>query len=439
LNALNDVAQHDIFDPVSHIQQDGSKMREAPPPGKVPFVIAAVILISLLAYGGYTHSEKKSAAEKTRIDSVNFVPTVHALTVKRIGTPITITLPGETRPFDTAKIFSRATGYIVERRVDIGSRVKKGDLMLRIAAPDVDAQEEQAKAQLGQMEALVVQSHAMVEQAQAGVDLAKVTNSRISKLAGQGWATQQNADTTHTGVASNGATLAAASAGVKVAEANVKAQKATVVRLSALRGFEDVLAPFDGVVSQRMVDIGDLVHADSVGNPLLVLDRDDVLRASVNIPQATAMGIADGLGAIVQVPQMSGRSFSGKVARSSVALLYSSRTLTTQVDIPNADHALRAGLFVDVTIAVPRTEVRVSVPAEALMFNEGGMQVAILDDQGKVLIQSVRIDRDLGTTVEIKDGLVGGEQLVVSPPADLHSGSKVNVEPQETTRRTASE
>jgi HlyD family secretion protein len=401
-----------------------------PPPRKLPFVIAALILGCLLALGAYHHWKQHSAAVATQQKAIDFVPTVRTFVAERVVKPIEITLPGETRPFDTAKIYARATGYISERLVDFGTRVKKGDLMLKISAPQTDAQYDQAKAQLGQLQAQLLQSNADVDKARANLALAQLTSNRIAQLAGRGYATQQNADNDSTSVQSAQASLESAQAGVKVAEANIKAQEATVEGLKSLQGFERVVAPFDGVVSQRTVDIGDLVHADSGTAPLLQVDRDDVLRASVNIPQAPALGVRDGLLADVRVPQMSNRLFKGKVDRSSVNLLYSSRTLLTQVDIANTDHVLRAGLFVDITFDIPRPQTIVTVPAEALVFNQGGAQVAVIEGGSRIQLKPVVINRDLGATLELKEGLAGGEVVVLDPPADLVDGSKVEIDAQ---------
>ncbi|POR42435.1 efflux RND transporter periplasmic adaptor subunit [Methylobacterium sp. V23] len=400
-----------------------------PPPGKAPFLIAAVAAIALLAWGGYGQMQRRAAASETQRKINSFVPAVRTATAERADKPIDITLPGQTDAFAKAALYARATGYIAERRVDIGSRVRQGDILMRIAAPDLDQQLAQAEAQTGQLEAALLQAKSMVDQAKANVNLANVTNTRTTTLAGQGWASKQNADNSQASVLSQAATLASAEAGVKVAQANIKAQAATVERLRALTGFKDIIAPFDGVITQRGVDVGDLVHADGSGTALLSMDRDDILRVSVNVPQNVAVGVKPGVDASIKVPQIADRTFSGKVERSSVALLTSSRTLTAQVDVPNGDGALRAGLYVYVTLKVPRTEPNVRVPAESLVFNQRGTQVAVARDDGTAQWRTVTIRRDLGTTVELGQGLDGGEEIVLSPPADLRDGQKIERKP----------
>lgn len=408
-----------------------------PPPGKTPFVLTAIAAVGLLAWGGYGQMERRAAAAETQRKMNSFVPKLRTATVERADKPIEITLPGQTDAFAKAALYARATGYIAERRADLGSRVRRGDVLMRIAAPDLDQQLAQAEAQTGQFEAALLQARSMVDQAKANVNLANVTNSRTTTLAGQGWASKQNADNSQASVLSQAASLASAEAGVKVAQANIKAQAATVERLRALTGFKEIVAPFDGVVTQRGVDVGDLVHADGTGTALLSIDRDDVLRVSVNVPQNVATGVRPGVVASIKVPQMPDRTFSGKVERSSVALLSSSRTLTAQVDVPNPDRALRAGLYVYVTLKVPRTEATMQVPAESLVFNQRGTQVAVVRDDGTVRWHGVTIRRDLGTTVELAQGaadqgLEGGEQIVLSPPADLREGQTIERQPAQT-------
>ncbi|KQP96506.1 efflux RND transporter periplasmic adaptor subunit [Methylobacterium sp. Leaf117] len=403
-----------------------------PPPGKVPFVLVALGVIGLLAWGGYGQMERRAAAAETQRKVNSFVPKLRTATAERADKPIEITLPGQTDAFAKAALYARATGYIAERRVDIGSRVRQGDILMRIAAPDLDQQLAQAEAQTGQLEAALLQARSMVDQAKANVNLANVTNTRTSTLAGQGWASKQNADNSQASVLSQAATLASAEAGVKVAQANIKAQAATVERLRALTGFKDIIAPFDGVVIQRGVDVGDLVQADGTGTALLSVDRDDILRVSVNVPQNLAVGVTPGVEAAIKVPQIPNRIFSGKVERSSVALLTASRTLTTQVDVPNQDGALRAGLYVYVTLKVPRTEANVVIPAESLVFNQRGTQVALAREDGTAQWRTVRIRRDLGTTIEVDQGLEGGEELVLSPPADLRDGQTIERQPPST-------
>jgi HlyD family secretion protein len=396
------------------------------PPRRRVFIVVGAVLIGLLALGAYGHWQTNASASQTQQQAESFVPTVRTAVVKSSDAPTAVTLPGQTQAFTVASISARATGYIAELRVDIGSRVKKGDLLVQIAAPDLDAQLAQAQAQLAQYNAAILQSQAQLKSAEASTKLANVTNQRTGTLAQQGWETKQNADNSSSNLATSTAAAAAAQAGIAVAVANSRQQQATVDRLTSLTSFERVVAPFDGVVTTRNVDTGDLVTADPTGGTALFsMAQDDVLRVAINVPQSSAVGVVPGLQAHVTVPEIPGRSFAGKVARSSVALLATSRTLTTEVDVPNGEGALRAGMFVNVSFDVPRQHPALMVPDEALIFNQAGMQLAVVQPDNTIKLSKVTIGRDFGTTVELAGGMSGGERVVLSAPANLADGAKV--------------
>lgn len=397
-----------------------------PPPGKAPFVLLLLAGIGLVGFGAYGHWQRDLEAAATLDRIRGLVPRVKTTLAQRAEGPLDLTLPGETRPFTTAAISARATGYIAERRIDIGSRVKAGDLLLRIAAPDLDQQLAQAEAQLGQLQAQRLQAQAQVEQARANATLANLTNTRTATLADQGWASRQNADTSQASVLSQAATLAAAEAGVKVADANIKAQGAAVERLKALAAFERVVAPFDGVVTTRNVDVGDLVRADNGGTPLLAIDQDTTLRIAVNVPQNLTQGVMPGVDASIRVPQLPGRSFTGAVKRSSVALQSPSRTLTTEVDVSNPDGVLRAGMHADVTLKVPRDKPGVIVPAEAAVFDKGKLRVAVVKDDGRVSWRPITLRRDFGHALEVGDEIGPNTPVILGPSPDLREGQPVD-------------
>jgi RND family efflux transporter MFP subunit len=402
------------------------------PPSRRLFFFVGLAIVAALAWGSYSRWQRDAAAVQTQRETLNFVPELRVAVAKRQDGPVTMTLPGTALPFDQARIFARATGYVAERRVDIGTRVHKGDLLLKIAAPDLDQQLAQAQAQLGQMQAALEQARATAEQARSDTELAEVTNFRTSHLAGQGWESKQNADNTRLGLASKQAAAANAAAGVKVAEANAQAAMATVQRLFKLTEYEKVEAPFDGVVTARNVDTGDLVKADdnNGGTPLFTIQRDDVVRVQVNVPQSGAVGLQNGLAAQVHIPELPGRTFEGYVARNSVALDAASRTMVAQVDAPNPDGVLKPGLYVSVDFAIPRTTPTVVVPTEALLFNGDGLRVAVVDDAGHVHMRTVTVYRDFGTSIELRDGLQGGERVALTPPADIVEGQQVKIAPQ---------
>jgi RND family efflux transporter MFP subunit len=404
------------------------RKREPPkPPRRGVFVMTGVVVLVLLILGAVGHWMTASRAAATQQDALDAVPTVQTAIARRVDAPEDITLPGQTEPFDTATIYARATGYIAQRKVDIGSRVHAGDLLVLIAAPDTDAQLAQAQAQLLQYQAALLQAQQSVQSAIATTKLAHVTKYRETTLAAAGWETKQNADnsTANFSVQSNG--VLSAEAGVRVAQANIAAQVATVNRLQALVGFERVVAPFDGIITARNVDTGDLVSADqNGGTPLFSIDRTDVLRVAVYVPQSAAIGMRDGLPADISVAEMPEQIFHGRVARSSVSLTASARTMLVEVDVANPDGALRAGLYAEVTFHVPRDHPGVVIPDEAMVFDAAGLHVLIVQPDGTVKARPIKIYRDFGISAELQSGLSGGETLVVNAPAELEDGGKVH-------------
>ena len=402
-----------------------------PPAGRLPArrlaVGVGVPIAVLIAIGVVGRIETDRAADET-VRQSEMAPEVQVATARRDDAPVTVSLPAQTASFDNASLYPRATGYIAERRVDIGSRVHRGDLLIRISAPDTDAQLAQAQAQVGQMEAALLQAQSTLKSAGDSKKLADITSSRTSTLAREGWSPVQSADNDRTTKLVSHASVRTAQAGIAVAEANLHAQEASVQRLQALVDFERVVAPFDGVITTRNTDIGDLVQADGNGGgtPLFTEASDDVLRTEVYVPQSEAVGITDGIPASVTVPEMPGRVFKATVSRSAVAVAADSRSMLTEIDIPNPDHLLRPGLFVNITFKVPRPHPVVTVPDASVIFNSDGLQVATVAD-GHAHMRHITIQRDLGTVAELSDGLQGGEQVIVSPPADLVDGAAVTV------------
>ena len=423
-----------IREPLPTGDEKVTPLGDARPPSRRLYFLVAIAVLGALAWGAYGRWQQREAAIETQQQLADFVPELRvAMAIGQDG-PAPLTLPGTVLPFDQARIFARATGYVAERHVDIGSRVREGDLLLRIAAPDLDHQLSEAEARLVQMEGTLDQAHAAAEQARSDAALADVTNTRTARLATQGWESKQNADSTRLGLASKLAAVNNAEAGVKVAEASIRAQEATVRRLRQLAQFERVEAPFNGVITARNVDNGDLVKADdnSGGTPLFAIQRDDIVRVQVNVPQSGAVGLQDGLSAEVHVPELPGRTFEGKVSRNSVALDAASRTMLAEVDVPNPDGALRPGFYVDVQFGIPRQVPTVLIPAEALLFNADGLRVAAVDDSGHVHLHKVSVYRDYGAKLELREGLKGGERVALSPPADIAEGQKVKVVAQPT-------
>lgn len=379
--------------------------------------LAIFVLLALIGAGSVHQIALRQSAQAAIVALEDRVPEVRVLPVIATMTPRTLSLPGNTQPFERATLYARASGYIGEREVDIGSRVKEGDLLATITAPEIDDQLSQARAQL-------VQANAALDQAEAQAALAQATNQRTAKLVQDGWQTRQQGD-------QDRFSLAAQRASVSVAQANIRAAQAQVARLEKQQGYERVVAPFDGVITARNVDVGSLVTADSsTGTPLFSIARINVLRVQVYVPQDAVSGVKDGIATEVTVPEMPGRVFKGTVARTADALQADTRTLLVELDVDNADGALTAGLYCTVRFDVPRPTPSIVIPSEALIFSRDGLQVALFDN-GTARLRTVRLDHDDGANVSIAEGLQPADQIIVSPPVDLVDGARVQPAPQE--------
>jgi RND family efflux transporter MFP subunit len=336
--------------------------------------------------------------------------------VKASDDIIRITLPATTQAYTAANMFARSSGYISKRNVDIGDRVKKGDVLAEIYAPEIEYQ-------LAQAEATLLQNQATVRQMMANMELARVTDERNDPLVERGFVSALNGDTYRLN-------LKAQEAQVGMAEANVAAQAAQVEVSRQQKKYQRVVAPFDGVVTQRNINIGDLMQADATsGTFMFTLMQSDVIRTQVYVPQEQATGLAAGVKGVVRVPQMPDRTFTGTVTRVADALAPGTRTLLTEIDIPNPEGTLTPGTYVTVELFVPRKTESLLVPAQAIIFNEHGMQVAVAKD-GIANIQKVNVTRDLGTAIEVNQGVAVGDQVILDPPVDLQDGAKVKVRPQ---------
>jgi RND family efflux transporter MFP subunit len=374
-----------------------------------------LLLIAALGFGFWRHYSLNAQVMATAELRANFVPSVRTAPVRASGSTMSVSWPGTTEAFEQANIFARASGYISKRNVDIGSRVKAGDLLIEITAPELDHQIAQAEGNLAQMQA-------SLEQARANRDLARVTWDRDAPLVQKGWVTPQQGDTDRL-------TLQARDAAVSVAQANIVAQNAQLRVLNQQKAYQSVIAPFDGVITQRNVDIGTLVQADTTsGTFLFTLMHSDTLRIQLYVPQDEAFGVSPGVEAVVRVPEMPGRDFPGKVTRIADALAPGTRTLLTEIDVPNPDHALQPGVYCTVELKIPRKTPSLIVPSEAIVFNRDGLNVVVVED-GVAHIHKVTVVRDFGTTVEVSAGVKDGDQVILNPPVDLTDGHKVQIRP----------
>jgi RND family efflux transporter MFP subunit len=367
-----------------------------------------LLLLGSLGMGGWRHYQAELAVAATLQKNRGAVPEVRVAAVRASEGKITVSLPATTTAFEAANIFARTSGYIEKRYVDIGDRVKAGTLLAEITAPELDHQIAQAQATLAQ-------NQSTLQQTEASRDLADVTNGRDSKLVKQGWLTLQQGD-------NDRLTLKAQQAAVGVAQSNIAAQEAQIRVLGQEKAYQRVVAPFDGVITQRSIDNGSLVTAGSTF--MFTLMHPDVIRTQVFVPQDEAFGLRPGVDAVVRVPEIPDRSFPGKVTRIANALQPGSRTLLTEIDVPNPDWALSPGIYCTVELFIPRNTPSMIIPADAVVFDENGVHVAVIQN-GTAHLQKITIARDFGTEVEVHDGVKPGDQVILNPMIDLAEGSKV--------------
>ena len=370
--------------------------------------------LSLGVWGQYSRQQQVAAtAEQAR----DFVPSVDVATVKASPATVSVTLPGTTAAFAAANIFARATGYIAKRNVDSGDHVKAGDVLAQLAVPELDDQISQNEATLDHLKS-------MLTQAEANQRLRQVTWDRDAQLVEKGWVTRQQGDV-------DVQNLKGQEAAVAAAKHDVTAQENLVKQLRQQRDYASVLAPFDGVITQRNVDVGSLVQGPPTatsGTFMFEIMQEDVIRVMVYVPQDATIGVAPGVDAVVRVPELPDREFPGNVTRIADALQPGTRTLLTEVDIPNPDGALTPGIYCTIELHIPRKTPSSSVPADAIIFDRNGMQVAVISN-GKAEIRKVSVKRDLGTRVEVDSGIKAGDQVILNPPVALVDGSKVRIRP----------
>ena len=342
-----------------------------------------------------------------------------------------LSLAATTQAIQDSIIYARTSGYLSKRYVDIGDYVKAGQLLAEIASPEIDQQLRQGQADLQQ-------SERSLDLQKANLDLARATMGRYEAADAEGAVAKQAVD-------QSVAAYRTAQAAVAAAEANVQSNRANVQRLQELTSFQRVLAPFGGTVIQRNVDVGALITAGSPvnntavapssvtgsANGLFEIAQIDSLRVFVNVPQVYAPNVTVGLPVQIAVRGQLAQPVTGKVTRTASAFDPGTRTLLTQVDIPNQSHRLLPGMFVYATFKIAPSGTRWRVPATAVIFNAQGTRVAIVGAGNTLRFQTVVLGRDFGTSIDVQAGLQGHETIVKQPTVSLQEGQRVTpIEPK---------
>jgi RND family efflux transporter MFP subunit len=312
-----------------------------------------------------------------------------------------ISLPSTLQAYTDSPIYARTNGYVEHWYADIGTHVKQGQLLAVISTPEIDQELAQAQATL--------------EQTKANLTLAGITAKRYQDLGPTNAVPQQMVD-------QNTQNLAAMKASAQAAAANV-------ARLEQLQGFEKVVAPFDGVITQRLTDIGDLINAGNsgMGAQLFRIAKTNVMRVFVPVPESYSDQITDHLKASLELTALPGQEFEGTVTRSSDSITAGSHTLL--IDIPNPTGKLLPGAYAEVHIHLANQMQHLIIPEGAVLFQAAGPQVAVVDNKNQIQLHKVTLGRDFGTTIEVMDGITASDQIVSSPPDYLVNGMPVTVEP----------
>ena len=413
--------------------------RPARPSHRALFLLAAVALLLIVVgflagYVPYQRRESLLTAEaKAQEESV---PSVTVMPVQAGAADSELVLPGNIQAFTEAPILARADGYVKKRFVDIGDRVKSGQVVAEIEAPELDQQVRQAKAALEQTQSAQEQAVANLRQGKTNEELARVTAQRWSNLAKKGVVSRQENDQYQAQYQAQLANSQALEKAIGVARSNVSAAEANLARLTELKSYKQVRAPFSGVITVRNVDLGALITA---GSTLLFREaQTGVVRAYVNVPQSDAGSVHVGQAAQVVVSEIPGRTFSGTITRTSDSLDMASRTLLTEVQVPNPDGLLKPGTYVQVDLNNRRKTPPLLIPGDALVVRTEGPQVAVVGPDGRVHFQKIALGRDYGDRIEILSGLSAGQNVVINPGDTVRDGARVNpVPPPEKTQPKA--
>jgi RND family efflux transporter MFP subunit len=362
------------------------------------FIVLAVVLVVILGIS----SRRNASAQLSQETQELAIPTVAVVHPKRGAPTQEIVLPGDMQPYSDAPIYARTAGYLKSWKVDIGARVKAGQLLAEIDTPEVDQQLQQARND--------------VATAEANLHLAEITATRYKDLMKTDSVSQQDVDN--------------ASGSFDARKTTVESAKSNVRRLEEMLSFQKIYAPFDGIITARNTDIGALIDSGSSGGAsreLFHIAAVDKLRVYVNVPQVYSPQIKQGLHADLTLTEYPGRRFDGTLVRNSGAIDNATRTLLTEIDVNNSRGELKPGSYVEVHLKLPSSVTTFTVPVNTLIFKSAGMQVAILKDGKTINLISIVPGRDSGTEIEVVSGLKGDEDVVVNPPESLTDGETVRL------------
>ena len=366
------------------------------------WIVLAIAVTAVAALLGSGIWSRVKAGATLRAETVQAaVPAVSVVSPKRTAPADEIILPGNVQPFISSPVYARTNGYLKRWYFDIGARVKKGQLLAVIETPEVDQQLQQARSNL--------------LTAQANLELASITKTRYQRLLKSNAVAQQDVDNAVGTYNAN--------------KAIVEADKAAVEQYSALVSFEKIYAPFDGIITARNTDVGDLINSGSstgAKTDLFHIAQPGKLRVYVNVPEEYSQGVKNGMTADLSLAEFPGRKFRGKLVRTAEAINVTTRTLLIEIDVDNPTGTLLSGSYAEVHLAVPNHASTFLLPVNALIFRSEGLHVATVKS-GKVDLVAVTPGHDFGSQIEIVSGLNAEDQVIINPPDSIVSGQQVQI------------
>jgi len=378
------------------------KREQAKPPRRKHWLVLVVVLVVVLAVLAWGIWSRVSARNTLKTETAQVaITTVSVISPKQTAPAQEIILPGNVQPFITSPIYSRTNGYLKKWYFDIGAHVKQGELLAVIETPEVDQQLQQARSNL--------------LTAQANLELASITKTRYQGLLKSNAVSQQDADNAVGTYNAN--------------KAIVEADKASVEQYAALVSFEKIYAPFDGVITARNTDIGDLINSGSAGGvktDLFHIAQPGTLRVYVNVPEEYSQGVKVGMTADLSLAEFPGRKFQGKLVRTAEAINQTTRTLLIEVDVSNPSGALLTGSYTEVHLKIPTQASSLLLPVNTLIFRSEGLHVGVVKD-GRVVLTAVTPGHDFGNQIEIVSGLSPNDQVIVNPPDSIVHGQQVQI------------
>ena len=417
-------------------QLDEQKRSQAKAPPSAPqpaqpsrMTLGALSLVGVVAvlvafFVGYLPHRRREAMLISEANAQHeAVPVVTVVQVVQSTGSVSLKLPGSIQAVTETPVLSRSNGYVRKRFVDIGDRVAVGQLLAELEAPELEQLLVQGRAELQQARSALEQTSASLEQGKANEELARVTAQRWARLVTKGAVSRQENDNYQAQYQSQVANVKALEKAVAAARNNVSASGANVARLSELRGFKMVRAPFAGVITLRNVDVGTLITA---ANTLMFrIAQTNILRTFLNVPQTESGAVRVGQAARITVPDLPGRQFTGTVTRTSNSLDPATRTLLVEVQVPNQAGILLPGTYAQVDLTTPRKDPPLVIPGDTLVVRPDGTQVALVTPDQTIHFQHIELGRDYGDRIEVISGLQLGQLVVVNPGDIVREGAKV--------------